>query len=515
MKRWVLVLFGLLFLFCACDKNSVSGNSVETENTVALVAVDADGNALSNALFRIRPESFVVDTLAEECENCLDLQSDSFGKTELEELPEGSYIVEGIYKNLRGFVKMNAEEILDSLTLVPVGGISGQLALPENVKHGWVQLKGLDYLAKTDEDGYFQLDSLPVGDIQILAIIPGDTLATLSVAVRSKKVNKVGLLGKYKEPTKDSIPENDSIPTDTIPTDTIPEVQEDSVLYSVPVANLVSSWMKPLYDSTVVTLRLDESIFDFSKIATDAADVELRLSNAETILPYHVVRFDKSSSIGIFQVRVPASAVENDTLEIVQGEGNIVSDIWEGIPDSVRLKLSSVSFGGFESGNMDVGFPEPLESREWYVVSSEKANMYTSIDSADLPRGGSAFRFSYSSVDDSWVLIGAPLNEHCNFAAFDSVAIWAKGNGILSFALEKLDVEKEGKAWTKADLTMEWKRYVFTKEDFLPASDTVGQNTGWEDVRDSVSNIAIFGYDGADLWVDDIVLYGVSRDDLK
>ena len=45
MKRWVLVLFGLLFLFCACDKNSVSGNSVETENTVALVAVDADGNA--------------------------------------------------------------------------------------------------------------------------------------------------------------------------------------------------------------------------------------------------------------------------------------------------------------------------------------------------------------------------------------------------------------------------------------------------------------------------------------
>ena len=173
--------------------------------------VDADGNALSNALFRIRPESFVVDTLAEECENCLDLQSDSLGKTELEELPEGSYIVEGIYKNLRGFVKMNAEDILDSLTLVPVGGISGQLALPENVKHGWVQLKGLDYLAKTDEDGYFQLDSLPVGDIQILAIIPGDTLATLSVAVRSKKVNKVGLLGKYKEPTKDSIPENEKV----------------------------------------------------------------------------------------------------------------------------------------------------------------------------------------------------------------------------------------------------------------------------------------------------------------
>ena len=86
MNRWVLVLFGLLFLFCACDKNSVSGNSVETENTVALVAVDAEGNALSNALFRIRPESFVVDTLSEECENCLDLQSDSFGKTELEEL---------------------------------------------------------------------------------------------------------------------------------------------------------------------------------------------------------------------------------------------------------------------------------------------------------------------------------------------------------------------------------------------------------------------------------------------
>jgi hypothetical protein len=49
----------------------------------------------------------------------------------------------------------------------------------------------------------------------------------------------------------------------------------------------------------------------------------------------------------------------------------------------------------------------------------------------------------------------------------------------------------------------------------MDGANGIGGNVGWAGVRDSVTDLCLFAARGADMWIDDIRLYGIDRDDLR
>ena len=57
-----------------------------------------------------------------------------------------------------------------------------------------------------------------------------------------------------------------------------------------------------------------------------------------------------------------------------------------------------------------------------------------------------------------------------------------------------------------------WERVVVRPQDFQ--SDTVSYH-GWDVTRNRITHFTIFAFNGTDLWIDDVRLYGINRDDLR
>ncbi len=503
------VLGLVVFIFFACHaEKSAGGNSLETENTLAFEFLDSAGKPLIDStikiMLKVRPENFYQDTiLTENCETCFDIEVQKLDDFQIKNIPNGHYIVEGIAnvkkEILRGFATLNTEsDNKKTIHFSQTGGISGYLNLPVGCQYGWVQMRGLSHLAKSDSSGYFFMDSLPIGTLQLRATAGTAVLAELQVSPNASKILDLGYLGR-------------PVNFDSSEVDTVAKVL-DLPLAAFDIAELISDWMQPLYDSTVVTLHLD-STFEFSSVGNDLSVLKLSLN--EKSLAYSVPYYDVDKQKAVVQVRVPVADIQNGSaLFLSLGEGRFTKDIWEGIPDSVRLKLSSVEFGDFSSGTMNACFPSPIVARDFYLASSDSTKMYFALDSAALPRTGASGHFVYVSEDSVWVMLGVSLNGYRDFNLLDSVAFWAKGSGIVSFAFEKSEAEVSGKNLAKFALTSEWKRYVFEPSELLTA-DGFSDNIEWDAMKDSVSNISIFGNDGSDLWIDGITFYGISRDDLK
>lgn len=515
MRALFAVTFPCLF---ACNSTSVSGNSFETENTVALQTVNSEGKPISGVSVLIRPMDYALDTSGfSGCEMCENLVSDSLGEVVFSRELHGRFIAEGRLGALRGMLAFEGDSSSPGEILIDeAGSLSGQFSLPEGVPFGWIQILGLDYISKTDSSGNFVLDSLPAGELRMRVLLGKDTLSEIGVTIRSSETLELGLIGRpaIKDTliVSDTLSELDTLPENFPEKDTLPLAV--GVFASISLSSLVSNWMYPLYDSTVVVLRFDSS---YSEIDDMLSEPSFLVSTGDSIsLPYRIAVRDSIRKKISIQVRVSSSLVKSDAeLLISSGKGNVTENIWEGIPDSVRLHLNSVTFGDFLSGNYNADFPAPIPDRYWYAVSSDAAGMTFQVHSAAAPRTGLAGHLGYSGGASQWALLGVGLDGFRDFTLLDSIAFWAHGTGNVSIAFEKLETEISGKSWAHADISPEWERYVFKPSDMLSPEDTAGSNIGWENVCDSVSNIAIFGNNGGDLWIDEITLYGISRDDLK
>lgn len=164
----------------------------------------------------------------------------------------------------------------------------------------------------------------------------------------------------------------------------------------------------------------------------------------------------------------------------------------------------------------------------WYTTVSRYASAKLDVDSAGLDRDGLVAHLVYTNDSNyNWVLMGKALRGITDFSELDSVVFWARGvksredsTQWISFSfdvlMDSVDLEKygyeNGKAWTSMLLDTVWTRYVVTPED---VADTVriGGNIGWENVKDHVTNLNLFGGGVGgpfEIWVDDITIYGVK-----
>jgi len=100
-----------------------------------------------------------------------------------------------------------------------------------------------------------------------------------------------------------------------------------------------------------------------------------------------------------------------------------------------------------------------------------------------------------------------------NWEHLDSVVYYVRGSGEYSFGIEAFD-ELSGKALFFDSLRTEWTRVRVRSSDFV-AADSNGGNIGWYLVRQKVTNITFSAIGNAEIWIDDVRIYGLNRDDVE
>lgn len=271
--------------------------------------------------------------------------------------------------------------------------------------------------------------------------------------------------------------------------------------------------------AVVITLRLNSLNFSFSRSSTDGRDLRIETSGGDAI-PFRIVFWDSVANVARVQVRLDSALLASGQgIRLCWGtqQPKPLSDsvaTWSGFTASQMAMLTTTLVDDFEDGDDITALPWKYPWRS--SLSAKNASLSWSIEDAAHGRSGKALRarFTADSVN-SWVLVGVPFGaSHHVFRSLDSIVFQARGKGVLTVALEHLDGALGPKTWKSIILDTAWKRIRIRPSDF-DSADGVGQNLGWERVRDSVTDISFFGWTGSEFQVDNILLHGIVPDDLK
>lgn len=270
---------------------------------------------------------------------------------------------------------------------------------------------------------------------------------------------------------------------------------------------------------TVATLRLDSSLVDFQ--ATDSLGLDLIVERMDSVpLPFSIVYWNRPASLGRIHVRLDSlqrtagSRIRLRWKAPLRVRSNPTS-VWRGLPASQVLALNSFLVDDFERNNLRSLLPD---SASWYSVSTDSATVsLPKLDTAGLGRPGRSIHIAYhaDSATYQYALLGIGLGRtSVNLQSLDSMVLWVRGSGKLSIAMDHLTPGNQGKAWLHRSLAMDWTRVHIRPQDFNSPS-IVGNNVGWEAVRNRVTNLTFLVAGGSELWLDDIRLYGIDGNDLK
>lgn len=201
------------------------------------------------------------------------------------------------------------------------------------------------------------------------------------------------------------------------------------------------------------------------------------------------------------------------------GEKSLVN-IYDFEPDSIKVL-------DFESGDAVFVLKEINRSVTGYLAATDTSvvtvpaigsNVADAVENAGAGREGKTLHWKSSAKPGVWSFFGiwiCPASSTCDFTALDSVVYYVRGTGHYSFSFEALGKTNiEGKALTNdtLDSVDEWKRVCVKPTDFIESDSSYG-NFGWEPVSKTVTTISIFAYDEAEIWIDDITLYGIKPSD--
>lgn len=513
MKRIRLIVWTVVFLLACADRNAAGGSSVETENALSVLILDSAGDVVSGAIARVRPMWYVANGTEDSTANAPSwlLTSDERGRVRLDGLPDGYYGVE-ISGNGRsvffafGIADTVVSRLKDTVVLAALGGIKGSVSLPAGAKFAWIQVFGLDRVAKTDANGYFALDSLPSGELHIRVVAE-----SLSEAIADARLDvKPGVIASVGE-----------LPKATLETE---EIFTWRFSRKVAVSSMLSSWMLPIQESALGIIRLDSTLFSFDEALGTGNDI--RITDEYGVpLAFDLALWDSLHRQSVVRVRIDGLALE-DSLMLYWGRSGALSAstkaIWSGISDSSRLEWSSLEVEDFEEINLRSNLPDPISPHYWYLFPQDSnVQIVPTLDSAvqgiqpaDSGRIGNAFHLRTISNSGRWGLLGLNLDTiPKNLAHLDSIVFWVRGSGQYILGLESL-VSDGGKAVYFDSLDGAWTRKCVRPQDFVPG-DSIGGNTGWDAIKSQITNLSFFAVGNADFWLDDIRIFGWNRDDLK
>ena len=199
--------------------------------------------------------------------------------------------------------------------------------------------------------------------------------------------------------------------------------------------------------------------------------------------------------------------------------------VWKGLSDSLVKALNSVTVLDFESGTKYNALPAPLKNKyDWYIQPHDSATVKNDlnkdptkgIEKADSSIfGKNVLHVQYQANKlGRYVVIGTRIAEHQHdLSKLDSVEVWIKGDGDFEIVLETIvESDTNYKTSYKGSVNKEWTRVVVTPEDF-GAPDNKSYH-GWDVTRNKITRFTIFVYNGSDVWIDNVKMYGINLDDL-
>ncbi len=517
MIRGLAAFFFIIWGIWSCSADKSTGNSMETENSVAFQIWKEQGIPAALASIRIRPSDYLADTngVIREDQGIISDKLNNKGYYIAKDLPKGRYLVEiqtdsgsGSLIEFEHFPQdSNRQHRIYESTLAKVGRLTGQIDLPADAPYAWVHVYGLEHVTRTDSLGVFHFDGLAPGYLHVMAWLPKSSLLLAQdlVEIGSDKTTQTGVL---------DIPE--------------PGLEEPtSFAYSreIQPESLISDWMRPLAFPTVLTLRLDSSNFDFSQAQPQGNDLRIYDAN-DNLVPFEIRRWEPDLQRGVLRIRFENSNDTINPLTLLWGRERSAfssSDVWAGIADSVRILMNAIHLDDFEKPSLLNALPEPIPHNYWYGVRTDSAtfsldtNNFVEIIEYESEARGNVVHLTFTAPAPQWVLTGTGLNASPrSLATLDSITLWLKGSGRFMVSLDYLGGKT--KTWSGGYLDSTWQKIKIRPQDFLPA-DNNGGNVGWEAIKDSISNFNIFTYgegeSGNEVWIDDIWFYGISIDDLK
>ncbi|HOX52939.1 MAG TPA: hypothetical protein PKY05_15755, partial [Fibrobacteria bacterium] len=285
--------------------------------------------------------------------------------------------------------------------------------------------------------------------------------------------------------------------------------------------SLLPIWNRPLWYTTVGTLRLDSSNFDFSQVDSTGREVDVARTDS-TPIPFDIVEWDKPGRMGRILVRLEPSLLAPGSRFLLRWKRRPETRtdplaVWREIPEIQRLRLGSVLVDDFEKPSHRSHLPDSVT---WYTVASDST---VTVSSPSFVAGGgnrgTVVRITYKvpSGSGKWALIGIVPGHNavpCRMRTMDSLVFWAKGSGKVSLAFDRLPPYAKGKAWTHRMLDTVWTRYSIRPQDLEPPEPNTDM-VGWEAVRDQVTNLTFLVSGGTDLYLDDIRIHGIDVDDLR
>ncbi|MBR3073712.1 carboxypeptidase regulatory-like domain-containing protein [Fibrobacter sp.] len=518
MKKLLAFLFCILLLACSSDKEIAGASTVETENACIINVVNIDSKPAANVVARIRPlwhVQGISDSDSTFSHNeTLEVTADSLGNIVMDSVIDSVDFETGYIEIIDGnagiFKTIASNNLrknkLTTMQMETLGSVSGKAELPEGTAFAWIQIFGTDKLIKTNKKGEFTLDSLPPASYQIRAIVSDEqeAIGEATVQVSADKNSDAKTLAKP------------SLANEKL------EQWQHSRAY--PLDSVISDWMKPIAESTVVFIRLDSANFDFSETMKNGNDIRITDQSGNR-LDFKKAFWNDSLKQAELQIRINGTS---NVESVVMHWGKTAAfdastnDVWTGLPDSLVTSLHSVKIIDFEKQRLETAFDYANGPREWYfhpqdsnvTTTPSNKNVQEAFEKSD-ERGGYVFHWkSTSKVKGKWSMIGVRINQNpSSLESIDSIAFYAKGKGELGFAIEVLD-EPTGKTKYVDYLDSNWKRFSFTPSDFVEGDGEYG-NMGWNFVKSRVTTITIWIVDDSEMWIDEVILYGVNRDNFN
>jgi hypothetical protein len=168
----VLFLFVITLSFFGCSVNEVadSGSGTNTGNAITAVVHDPDGKPAWGAVVRLRPDYFLATPpeLSKRSASIIDVIIDSTGIFNIGSINPGSYFLEiqDIHNNgllRRVTIESDTQQLeLPLQELKPNGYITGTVVLPRINTDTWIQIYGLERLARINKTtGTFTFNDIP------------------------------------------------------------------------------------------------------------------------------------------------------------------------------------------------------------------------------------------------------------------------------------------------------------------------------------------------------------------
>ena len=286
------------------------------------------------------------------------------------------------------------------------------------------------------------------------------------------------------------------------------------------VDSLLPSWNRPDTGATVAALRFDETNFHFERAPDSGRGLHVERLDS-TPIPFEVVYWDRVARKGRLHVRLARALRQSATSirlrwDLADSVAYAQKDsTWMGVSDSLREAIGSVAVADFESKNDTSLLPT---KPRWSFSAAESSSVGPwTFEPAGGTRGGTALSVTYSTTGASYAVVQTNLVKDASYRSLrgiDSLVFWVKGTkGSGMFVA--FDCGDLFKSWQFYILDSVWTRIRIRPSDLTPASNTGGGNRGWEAVRDSVSRLSFILNNGQKVWLDDIRLHGVNRDDLR